>query len=277
MLYVITAVHNRYEITEKFIDCLKRQTYKDIRLLLVDDGSTDGTAEMVKSKMPNAIVLTGDGNLWWGGALHMAYKYLKKNAFQDCKYVMFLNDDTVLLDDFIEKGLEHLCKNTNSLVTGCGYSIHSKKIIDGAVNYNLKTGEVTILDADSVGNCASTRALMMTFSTLLRIGGFHPKLLPHYGSDYEFTIRASKKGIKTISCSAFRYDFDEGTTGFNTLKGISAKKLMSKRSRFNPIYRIIFMFMVIPIWYVPNNIIHGLKRARMELRKQDGSEEKDKC
>ena len=68
MIYVFTAVHDRYKITEKFVDLLLRQTYKDIQLVLVDDGCTDGTADMVRSKMPDAVIIQGDGNLWWGGA-----------------------------------------------------------------------------------------------------------------------------------------------------------------------------------------------------------------
>ena len=48
MIHVVTSVHNRYAITEKFVKCLQAQTCKDIHLLLVDDGSTDGTDKMVK-------------------------------------------------------------------------------------------------------------------------------------------------------------------------------------------------------------------------------------
>ena len=46
MIYVVTAVHDRYRITEKFVENLLKQSYKDIHLLLVDDGSTDGTADI---------------------------------------------------------------------------------------------------------------------------------------------------------------------------------------------------------------------------------------
>ena len=51
MIYVITAVHNRIRITEEFINQLLMQTYKEISLILVDDGSTDGTSEMVRKKI----------------------------------------------------------------------------------------------------------------------------------------------------------------------------------------------------------------------------------
>lgn len=71
------------------------QTYKDIVLILVDDGSTDGTADAVLKLMPNTVVLQGDGNLWWGGALHKAYQWIRKNGNQN-EYVMFANDDTFL-------------------------------------------------------------------------------------------------------------------------------------------------------------------------------------
>ena len=33
MIYVVTAVHDRYRITEKFVENLLKQSYKDIHLL----------------------------------------------------------------------------------------------------------------------------------------------------------------------------------------------------------------------------------------------------
>ena len=66
MIYVVTAVHDRYRITEKFVENLLKQSYKDIHLLLVDDGSTDGTADMVQRKFPSSTILQGDGTC--GGA-----------------------------------------------------------------------------------------------------------------------------------------------------------------------------------------------------------------
>ncbi|HUK05974.1 MAG TPA: glycosyltransferase, partial [Burkholderiales bacterium] len=49
LLYVLAPVHNRRALTERFIGCLKAQTDRDYRLVLIDDGSTDGTAQMARA------------------------------------------------------------------------------------------------------------------------------------------------------------------------------------------------------------------------------------
>ena len=267
MLYVITAVHNRYETTKRFIFNLKRQTTQNFRLLLVDDGSTDGTAEMVHNELENAIVLHGDGNLWWGGALHKAYKYLHENR-GDCAYVMYVNDDAELPCDFLEKGIAYLKKSNNAIISGCGYDTTTGKLLDAPVHYDFKTVEITRLKPGEKGNCATTRALFMTYETYLDVGGFHPILLPHYASDYEYTLRAAKKGHPCISFADLQYQFDAGITGANEhLSGTPLKKLLSKKSRFNPFYRLSFLLLVTPMRYIPSNISHGIRRMKVELKK----------
>ena len=180
---------------------------------------------------------------------------------------MIVNDDAEISRDYLKIGYMHLQKHPKDLITGCGYSINDGSLKDGPVNYDCKTGTVKRLNCGEEGNCATTRSLMMSFSSFKDIGGFHPILLPHYGSDYEYTIRAHKKGKRILSFDDFTYKFDEGTTGYNTLKNITLKQIFSKRSRFNPFYRIILMFMITPIKYVPSNLFCGIKRAFLEKYK----------
>lgn len=151
---------------------------------------------MVKALRPNAIILHGDGNLWWGGALHEEYKWLKANGKLGT-YVMYANDDTTFGEGYIEKGIELIKEYPHSLITGCGYSRNSGKLIDTAVEWDFKTFRMAeITRADSVGNCASTRSLFMEIEALIKIGGFHPILLPHYGSDYEWIMGADDDAVE---------------------------------------------------------------------------------
>ena len=265
MLYIVTAVHNRYKITEKFIENLKTQTYKEFKIILVDDGSTDKTDKMVLENFPDAVILYGDGNLWWGGALQKAFEHIVKTPeINDNDLVLIMNDDAFIENDFLKIGTRILLKNTNSLVTACGYSLNSGKQIDGAVSFDYKTGSSSVLEGSSFGNCASTRALFLRVCDMKKIGGFHKILLPHYASDYEYTIRAHKKGLSIIADSELKYIFDEGTTGIKDKTSLTFKNIFSKRSVFNPIYRFSFIFLATPIKFIPvhlkNQILRYLKQ-----------------
>lgn len=244
MLYIVTAVHNRKAITEKFVAQLKAQSYRDTRLVMVDDGSTDGTAEMVKKSLPDAVILQGDGNLWWGGALHMAYRWMKKADLNDTDYVMFTNDDVIWENTYLENALDVLKDCPNTLLTGYGVSIQTGEQIDGAVTFKFPAvvGERSALP-QAEGNCASTRSLFFRVADWKRVGGFHPLLLPHYLSDYEWTIRAHRKGLRIYCTDRVRYGVNEATTGY---KKPTLKTVFSKRSVSNPFYKLNFAFMAAP-------------------------------
>lgn len=259
MIYVVTPVHNRYSITERFVDQLTKQTYRDITLLLVDDGSTDHTSEMVKNKMPSAIIFKGNGNLWWGGSLHKAYKWLKKNGSSG-SYVMFANDDTSFDCDYIEKAINFLKNRNKVLLTGCGISMQTDQIVDGAVDYNLKELKTEAVKIGT-GNCASTHSLFFRLEDLLKIGGFHPFLLPHYGSDYEWTIRACRKYGYTVYCDQnIKYLLDEETTGENQYDKMNRNSIFKKRSSSNPIYKFTYLILVTPIQYAPRVFVIQIMR-----------------
>jgi len=96
MIYIFLPVHNRIEATKKFVDCLLSQELTDYHLILIDDGSTDNTFEMVKEKINNLTVISGDGNLWWAGSLHKAYLFLKEKGITGDDYVLFLAHKIIL-------------------------------------------------------------------------------------------------------------------------------------------------------------------------------------
>ncbi|MGN9058852.1 glycosyltransferase family 2 protein [Mediterraneibacter faecis] len=265
-VYIITAVHNRYDITKRFVSELKKQTYKDFRFVLVNDGCTDQTVPMVKKELPDSVILEGKGNLWWGGALHKAYQYLMKAGLKDEDIIFYANDDSRWAPDFIEIAVEILKVNPNSLLTGCAYGLLSGNYLDGPVDFNLNNGAVKLLSEGSSSNCASTRSLCLFYKVFKELGGFHPVLLPHYASDYEYTIRAAKKGHMIISDSRLKYQFSEDTTGDNSHKEITLKKVLSKRSKLNPFYKLSFILLIAPFYKIPAYFVYQVKHFRKHER-----------
>ena len=84
-------------------DCLKSLEgveYDNFRIVVVDNGSTDGSVEYIGENYPEVIVLQNSKNLGFAAACNQGIKYsLKKGA----DFVLLLNNDTVVAPDFLEK------------------------------------------------------------------------------------------------------------------------------------------------------------------------------
>ena len=266
MTYVILPVHNRKDITELFIKSLTKQLDKDFKLILIDDGSTDGTSDMVHSYIPDCVVLRGQGDLWWGGALHQGFLWIKENITDG--NVLLINDDTVISEDFLQKGSDLLKHNENTLFLAQAYDKNNNHV-DSGVHVDWENLTFNQAKNENEINCLSTRGLFLKVSDFLDIGGFHPTILPHYLSDYEFTIRAYNKGYKLRIDKDLKLVFDTEATGshkiifenyFNYLK-----KFFSKKYPNNPVYFTSFLMLACPRKYVVKNILRIFFRGIVRL------------
>ncbi|MFZ4105145.1 glycosyltransferase family 2 protein [Flavobacterium sp.] len=260
-LYIILPVHNRKDITTSFVKMVVNQTYKNFHLILVDDGSTDGTVDAVKLHLNDITVITGDGNLWWGGALHKGYLWVKDQLKGSSDAVLIINDDVIIESDFLEKGLKILQKYPfKNLVVAENFKQESKDIlIDSGVYINWNKLDFNLKVEIGKANSSSTRGLFLNVADFIQIGGFYPIALPHYLSDYEFTHRAYKKGYKIITNPSLKLFTAENTTGYHSIRKSSfkdyAKNLFSIKYAGNPIYFTTFILISCPFYLIPLNLL----------------------
>ena len=148
-LFIIIPVHNRKIFTRECLLSLVNQTCRNFNIIVIDDGSTDETGEMINSEFPDVILLKGDGNLWWTKATNIGVKYaLKQNA----EYILTLNDDTILSADYIEKMIYWSKKKQDALLGSLALDIKSKEPVYGGEIINWKKVNsqflLNILDQD---------------------------------------------------------------------------------------------------------------------------------
>ena len=265
-------MHNRLFITTNFIRCLKKQSYTNYHLILIDDGSTDGTAEMVKKEIVNLTILRGNGNLWWGGALQKGFKWIKKNISTDSKYVLIINDDTEFESDFLENGIKILNEHKNTIIQAEAYGKEAGTLLSPGFKYDYKNLSFSPVTVSEEINCLTTRGLLLHIETFIRIGGFYPIMLPHYLSDMEYTIRAYNKGLKLMTHKDFNLVMLEDQTGFsaineNTFIGF-LKKHYNFKNMMHPIHWIAFVFLACPFPYNFKNLFLVLKRDYFALKDQ---------
>jgi GT2 family glycosyltransferase len=249
-IYILLPVHNRREITRRFIRCLKDQTYHKYHLVLIDDGSTDGTAEMVQEQIKSLTVLTGHGEWWWGGALHEGYKWLRAHNPLLNDLVLIINDDTEFDKHFLDAAVLFLREHQKTFLLAQCYNKEDNKFIDAGIHVDWRRFTFEQPLPDRPINCMSTRGLFFRVGDFYSVGGFRPQLLPHYLSDYEFTIRAHRKGMSLTTDPKVTVLLDQSTTGFHRVDNKTfyeaIKTVLSKKSSINPLAMFIFVALACP-------------------------------
>ena len=102
-LAVLMTCFNRREETLRCLSAVHRQAGSDtldVTVILVDDGSTDGTADAVRLAFPATRVLPGSGSLFWNRGMRVAFEHARNRGFDA---YLWLNDDTILFPDAIER------------------------------------------------------------------------------------------------------------------------------------------------------------------------------
>ena len=249
-IYILLPVHNRCELTRKFIESLASQTHRDFHLVVIDDGSSDGTAAMVADVCPQATIIRGDGHWWWAGCLQQGYRWLLDQNTKADDVVLLINDDTEFNPDFFRKALDVLNQGQKLLAFASCYEVGTKKKLDSGVLVDWRRLWLPQANTPEEADCFSTRGLFLKVSDFFNLGGFFPHLLPHYLSDYEFTLRARKKGyqvvtdkdlvLSSIKNEVPQINFDENSFG------AFLRNYFSVKSRVNPFMWTSFVALSAP-------------------------------
>ena len=90
---VIIPNYNGMKFMDECIRALNAQTYKNFRILAVDNGSSDGSAEWLREHQIDTIFL--DKNTGFSGAVNIGIRA------SETPYVLLLNNDTRVDEYFV--------------------------------------------------------------------------------------------------------------------------------------------------------------------------------
>jgi len=268
MLFIITPVFNRKSFTEKYLLSLQKQTYSNFKVIIIDDGSTDGTYEMISEKFKDVILIKGDGNLWWAEATNIG---IKKALELKASSIMTLNDDTIAEINYIEKMLYWHNKHPNALLGAFAMNIENKSPCYGGQIRNNWTGKSkylldTLKKENQTGihevNVFPGRGLLFSSDLIKKIGMFDHKNFPQMVADMDFTTRAFNQGYK-IFCNydAKIYTYPGESAGIKLLKEKNIKNfynhLFSIKGSGNLIWLYKFAFKNLRFYYWPSFLVIG--------------------
>ena len=186
LVSIVIPVFNAEKYLEESINSCLNQTYSNIEIIAINDGSTDNTPEILDSFSDRISVISQE-NKGIAGAINTGIHHMKSNWYK------LMNADDLLYPDCVETLISEVDKLDNKKIIpyGCYDIIDSKgkftleHIPNNPNGLNTFEQGVTLLDYQDI-NCITTIIHKDTFSTC----GYYNESVK-FSEDYEFLLRLS--------------------------------------------------------------------------------------
>jgi FkbM family methyltransferase len=189
LLSIFMPVHNREKYLPETVDSLLGQSYANFELIVVDDGSTDNTPEIIKEyaeKDPRIRpVLLGRAGLV------TARNTAVKLAHPACRYIMNHDSDDISLPGKLEKLVNYLNEHPEIDILGCRARYFDNSEVEGIVPEIALEPEKILETFGKVNSMVHSASLIRR--DVFRKVGLYRESYPVV-NDYDFFARALRDG-----------------------------------------------------------------------------------
>ena len=194
---------NGIELLKPCLESVLKIDYANYSVLVIDNGSTDNSLEMVKKNYPKMECLSLDKNYGYADGYNKCFEHLKSDPPE---FILLLNNDTEvdpnILNAFIKAKDQY---GSNHIVGGkIFYQDNPERIWYAGGNINLKFAKISHRgirkqDSEKYSNPMQTDyitgcCLFTTMEVINKLKGFD-ELFNMYGEDVDLCLRAKKMGI----------------------------------------------------------------------------------
>ncbi len=276
LVSIIVPVYNTANYLDRCILSLLNQTYKHLQIILIDDGSDDGSTDICykyAEKYSNILVVHTK-NRGSSAARNMGLRY----AFGD--YISFIDSDDYISEDFFENMMCYMTSDVD--VVSCGINImHS----DGKIMRQCMPNEVLIFSRDEIVK-ELLKTVFVNFSMCNKI--FRKKCLSNVrfplGKNHEdipVMYKVAKNCSKLVCVNRANY-FYVVRVGSNSRKpfnlgnlylAISTRNIYMDVKRYYPQYKNIalnrhFEYVLYLIDLIHESKNKKYEKVRMELERE---------
>lgn len=209
---IIIPCYNQGKYVAEAINSALRQTFKDIEIVCVNDGSTDNSVEIIKSfenKYKNFIFLNNEENR---GVI-----YSRNFAIKNCNgtYILPLDADDIIEPTYVEKAVKILDNNSNIGIVYC-----KAKIFGNYDKYwNLKPFNKSDILYE---NCIFCSAIFRK-SDFLKIGGYNNNM--KYGcEDYDLWLSFIEQRLEVFQINEILFSYRQYDETSRTTISLKNKK-----------------------------------------------------
>lgn len=250
-VFCVVPVHNRLDVTRRCVDYLSAQDYPSLQIVIIDDGSTDGTGGyLAQCGLPNLTTLSGDGNLWWGGAMHKGIAHLTNVANKN-DYLLMLNDDVVIEADYVSTLVSDSIAHEGSVIGSAQKIEGSGALLSYGCKIDYWGMRIQPIDASLANEDVDAlpgRGALFPMPAVLSAGNINVKAFPHYLGDLEYSARIKEMGWKIVISKKADVYISAESSDENVRRQGFKQEYFSFRSKNNLLLRLWFFSLRGPVW-----------------------------
>lgn len=185
LISVIIPTFNKAQFIEEAVESVLGQSYRNLEIIVVDDGSTDNTRDVLKKYQNNIAYVSQNNN-----GPSSARNYGIRTARAD--HIAFLDSDDVWFPEKLEAQMEVMSRNQTVGLVGCGaYTIDSEgRIQKEYISEKYHTRQEVLRDLQTRKISFNPSIVLVKRACIDRVGGFKDGL--HYGEDWDLWLRIAK-------------------------------------------------------------------------------------
>ncbi len=203
---IIVLNWNGREDTLACLDSLARLEYPSSHIIVVDNGSTDGSPEAIRRAFPQAEVLETGRNLGYAGGNNWGLKVALARPFP---YILLLNNDTLVAPDFLTHLVNAAADRTVGIAGPTIYYADWPEVIwtaGGAIDWRRGDTHMVGLDQPDQGQFGSVPrevdfvsgcAMLIRRDVLECVGLLDERFFLYY-EEVEWCVRARRAGFRIL-------------------------------------------------------------------------------
>lgn len=200
-LLVIIPLYNKEQTVSRCLQSVLSQDYKDFKILIVNDGSTDDSIQIVEDLNDKRIILIAQENQGVSAARNAGLQYAQKHHFE---YVAFLDADDYWKENHLSSVLKVFENHSSAEVVATNYEVKkSKKTTIQTKFSNLELNNSKVLKDffthNYLNSIFSSSSFAIKCSVLEKTGVYNTAFT--HGEDTDFFIRL---GIHTVTAFSSR-------------------------------------------------------------------------
>lgn len=271
LVYIVVLAWNHKEDTIECLSSLLKMNYDNFRILVADNGSTDGTSDAIRELFAEAEIVRSSTNLGVAGGYNIGIEHaLRKQA----EYILVTNNDVVMDQGMLREAVAAAESHEGvGVILPKIYYYDSPNTIwcAGArwrpfppefkrIGLNRRDGPRYSQTRDIA--CAPSCTLLVKREVFEQAGLFDPGYFFYY-DDWDFTERVVRSGFRILFAPASRIWHKVSVSTQQTAKPSRWWFILGQSSvRFHLAHRTPLILLIHNLWFLLREIIK-LKFSRI--------------